>query len=639
MIKRSCFLASALLTALACTSAFAGGYLVVGDGTGGTTSGTPLKWVPPITIRRDLGTLGTLSKVSADALVAAGINPWASPSQTTMSFTFGADLPQDNTGASHPQFNNSVDNITSCIYDTDGSLTATLFSGAENAVLGFAGPEDNSGNTLNEGQIVLNGRFIDGVNTSGNPEVTTTVFQGVITHEVGHMLNLDHAQFNDIVANQYSATTPAADPPSYPTMYPIVFTGITTPEADDFGWLGSLYPSAAYNSGTFDITGTVSTNAGAVLNGVNVVARRADEASKNIAVSCVTGYTDGNPSGAPTGTFRIPGLPTGSKWILSVEQIKADFVSGSSVGVNDPPITLPGQVEYINEAGFEGTADVANTSTTFTSSSTTDVTGADLRFNALPTATTYSETAETTVAFASAQAVTVTPGRPVQITGSVAVSDTGSAVVLAGEAVQDWFYLTVPAGSGGFKVSRVFLDVPATSDLDVWVCSYDQAGGGGIFVPGYSFEAGNGVDEVTFPMMDSTLSGSGTGAGRVYIGVTNFSGTTPAAYTITVNTEPSELDMVAVTGVSGTYPGPLTITGRGFKNTGGVPTVTFSDANLIPGLVTFNSSTSLTVATTTGGAVGSSVTAQVTNSAGSGSFAGRYAFTPTASISDWNMME
>lgn len=68
----------------------------------------------------------------------------------------------------------------------------------------------------------------------------------------------------------------------------------------------------------------------------------------------------------------------------------------------------------------------------------------------------------------------------------------------------------------------------------------------------------------------------------------------------------------------------MVITGQGFRNTGGVPTVTTSDPNIIVGLVTFNTSTQLTVAISpTGGFMSGTTNVTVTNQAASGGYSGR----------------
>ncbi|CAN5441067.1 hypothetical protein BH09SUM1_BH09SUM1_24680 [soil metagenome] len=638
MMRRPFYVLLAASLVGAAGHAFAGGYLAV------SAAGVPFKWTAsPIVVRLDQGTLGAKTNGDANTLTQAGLNAWTD-ANNTISFSIGAQLPVDNNGTalpfSAPQFDEvAPDSINPVIYDTDGSITDfALGSGASNSVIGFAGPAWTSGTTITEGQAVLNGKFL----ATGNvpPDLTDLTYQGVITHEIGHMLNLDHTQFNDYLCNQY--TNAGASQVTRPTMYPIVGDGNTaTPEFDDLAWLGNLYPSAAFTSGTYSITGIAKTSAGANLNGVNMIARRADDANKTVAVACVSGFLDGTPTASPDGAYTFPGLPTGTNWVVTMEPIKSSFTGGSGVGPIDPPIDLPGPAEYVNEAAVEGNADTLNVSTTWNAT-----TGAQsFTFNSSFPNTAVSEV-DGGRDINAAQSITVTPGNRITITGSATSAEsTGTAVDVAGDPIEDWYYLRVATNAAAAKISRITLtDNTAGSDFDLYVASWDVANSQ-LFFPVVGLTAGNGPGllEDGYPLMDTSLTGSGGAAGRIYIGVSHFTSAGPGgSYTVTVDTTASEAEMVAVDTLSGFVGNTLTITGRGFKNSGGNPTVTFSDPDISVGAVTFTNSTQITVATTLPGGPGtldSSVTVQVTNSATSGSYAGRKAFAASSGVTGWQLLD
>jgi hypothetical protein len=285
----------------------AGGFLNVTDGPG---TPTPVKWSGTITVRPDQGTLGTLSNTDANTLAQNALNRWVTASipESAVAFTLGAALPSENNGSampgSAPQFGNNGDGINPIIYDTDGTITDfALGVGASNSTLGFAGISTffSLSATAASGQAVLNGKFIDGV---GSPaDVTVAQFEGVFAHEMGHFLNLDHAQFNDAAARSISPNY-TANFAGYPTMYPLVHGDIATLEADDRAWVSRLYPSAAFSS-KVSITGTVQASGGGLLNGINIVARRASNPIAE-AYSNVSGFLDISPPSSMAAPTRRP---------------------------------------------------------------------------------------------------------------------------------------------------------------------------------------------------------------------------------------------------------------------------------------------------------------------------------------------
>ncbi|HMI51154.1 MAG TPA: matrixin family metalloprotease [Candidatus Saccharimonadales bacterium] len=273
------------------------------------------------------------------------------------------------------------------MFDADGSIFDGL--GLPPEVIGFAfacAYNPSSGKILSAGAI-LNGRFQDGVNNSGNFELTSAEFDQAFTHEFGHFLGLGHSQINvdlflKAINNQSYSCSPD-DTAGMPLMFPViglcpakVTAGVPILGVDDAAWMSKLYPvpspapagKSSFSSAYGTISGTVYFSDGVTpAQGVNIIARSKTLPRRN-AVSAVSGYLyTGNPGqlatcvnpSAPTedtcsnlgdpfgshdssllGHFDIP-LPPGT-YTLSVESVFDGFTGGSSVGPLDPPIPAPG---------------------------------------------------------------------------------------------------------------------------------------------------------------------------------------------------------------------------------------------------------------------------------------------------------
>jgi hypothetical protein len=147
---------------------------------------------------------------------------------------------------------------------------------------------------------------------------------------------------------------------------------------------------------------------------------------------------------------------------------------------------------------------------------------------------------------------------------------------------------------------------------------------------------GAGVAETLTTTFDSTRFGAGTGAGIIFIGVDSGSGS--GSYSISLRSRVATSDAVVVSGVSGgtlnAGSGTFTVTGQGFKNSGGAPTVALSNAGLNVGAVTFVNSTTLNVAVTrNGGYINPSDTdITVTNQSAGGGYSGKRLTIPTIPV-------
>ena len=243
------------------------------------------------------------------------------------------------------------------VFDSDGSITDAINGeGSSENVLGFAGPRvvnrEDGILYITEGQAVLNGKFIDGVETDSNPEVSIDQFKGAIFHEIGHFLGLDHTQVNmGSVLKYFNGDT--SEKEGIPTMFPIFIDGEAQLSAhyDDKVSISTLYPSENFHSSFCQLSGvTFKIDGKTELQGVNVLAS-AEEDPNGETTSAVSGsfYTGSNSKcSLPVGDFTISGLIPGKLYELSFEPINRAFTGGSSLEPCNPPQkgfaadTLPG---------------------------------------------------------------------------------------------------------------------------------------------------------------------------------------------------------------------------------------------------------------------------------------------------------
>lgn len=269
------------------------------------------------------------------------------------------------------------------LFDDDGSITdAIQGKGASLSILGFAGPRvverEDGVLVITEGQAVLNGKFINGVDAASDPEVPVDEFKGAIFHEIGHMIGLDHTQVNLGSAVKFLKGD-ESESEAIPTMFPLFIDGSAqlTPHFDDAVAISSLYPAPAFRSDFCTLQGKAFRSDGRTeLQGVNVIASNSADALLK-ATSFVSGalYTGASTDcEAPAGSFLLAGLSPGSAYSVSFEPISQVFTGGSSVEPCDPPqadfdaSTLPGSFSCggggeIITAGSEASTDVVTTKT------------------------------------------------------------------------------------------------------------------------------------------------------------------------------------------------------------------------------------------------------------------------------------
>ncbi|MEO6026650.1 MAG: hypothetical protein ABIR79_07285 [Candidatus Binatia bacterium] len=214
-----------------------------------TNGGTPYRWVGTVPYNPDQGMLGVRTNAQATADITSNFAVWDAVPTATITFRNAGALPVDvdatcpSTTCWENYLSHCGDGFSPIVYDADGAITDDVFgTGANNSILGFAGPECASSGVITEGSAVLNGRWLDGINTSSNREMSLASFNGVFIHEFGHYINLDHSQVNLVEGRDGVSTNNAA----IATMFPfLVSSEQSTLHLDDQVSVSTLIPTRA----------------------------------------------------------------------------------------------------------------------------------------------------------------------------------------------------------------------------------------------------------------------------------------------------------------------------------------------------------------------------------------------------------
>ena len=360
------FVALALVGACLSSAAFAGGPLYVYD----PATKTPYSWpLGQAAVYTDLGKLGPLSNSEADAMTAFSWNQWNQVPTSTFHATLAGDFAS--IGLPDIDASNIFDVLGKwngggihVVYDADGSIFESLF-GFSGGVLGITIIEfvDADSPAILEATVILNGSVI----STEVPAVEAAAdFDGVVTHEFGHAVNLAHSQTNgqlvlffDVNQNTFEPNTGAAGCPApyggFPevsqmeTMYPFSYLGYsgvaqsTVELLDDTAALSDLYPKPGWPGTTPKISGRVYWPDGKTQYiGANVIARNMANPFGD-AISALSGDLSQGQAG-PDGYYAFNGLTPGAQYAL--------YLDGILAGAFSTPIqtVLPGPEEYYNTA-------------------------------------------------------------------------------------------------------------------------------------------------------------------------------------------------------------------------------------------------------------------------------------------------
>src|SRR5262245_22040120 len=353
---RACVVALVAIVVAAGAARAAGPMLVNG-------AGVPLVWgTSPIPYHPDRGNLGALVNATAVTTIAADFAVWSAVPTASIAFSNGGALPVDVTSANYTTYVGVCgDGLDPIVFDTDGTITDALFgAGASNDVLGFAGPDcwTYVPPVITEASAVFNGKWIDGINVPGNPELPLADFNATLIHELGHYVNLDHSQVNHSEA--FDANP--ADDAVIPTMFPLLVNGVQQAvlTLDDQVSVAMLYPAPSFASSFGTISGQVLHSDGLIpFQGAYVIARSVlDPRGTAVGIASGARYFPANQGGPPAaaleGEYTLPGLPAGS-YTVEVEPVLPIFTGGSRVGPLDPPATFLAVPEMWNGANEDST--------------------------------------------------------------------------------------------------------------------------------------------------------------------------------------------------------------------------------------------------------------------------------------------
>jgi hypothetical protein len=240
-------------------------------------SGVPMTWDPaamPIHYRVDPGPMAKTPTGTVVIDNAAGLtrvqkmfDTWVNVPTAAIRTQYDGPLLSSGTYTGGPvaDSSNGIANFdavrTSCrngeqspvIFDPDGNLFGQLGLGYSIIGFAFTCAFDAAGGHISAAGLAMNGKFQDGL--PGNFELTTAEFNQAITHEIGHLLGLDHSQINVEVLNGQPLHCNADDAAGLPLMFPDlicqdrVTSGFSALAPDDTAWISRLYPVTSSTSG------------------------------------------------------------------------------------------------------------------------------------------------------------------------------------------------------------------------------------------------------------------------------------------------------------------------------------------------------------------------------------------------------
>ncbi len=299
-------------------------------------SGTAQRWLyDKLLWYSDAGDLSTnVDHDAAVALVQTAIDKWVNAQldgQDTTAITaeYGGDLGVDINADNMWDYINYEEGPTVVIFDEDGSIIEELFPGESETFLGLTQLQlsSESGKRLLKGVVILNGLILD------NRIVTQEEYEAPIQHEIGHLLNLDHAQINLDIAQTCELGGECVGGNYIPTMFPMLKTWRQKSlKMDDIITISWIYPEEALTQNFCTVTGRIQDANGVFLQGVNVIARRVSSDvrfSRGDARSMVSGVLYPGCSENNDGSYYLFGLHPGNTYEVYYEPIADQFIGAS----------------------------------------------------------------------------------------------------------------------------------------------------------------------------------------------------------------------------------------------------------------------------------------------------------------------
>lgn len=225
---------------------------------------------------------------------------------------------------------------TVVIFDVDGSIMANYRSPvpSREQKFGIVGLAQNytgaDTKTIRFGFLVLNGTMINGERSGDDNEISLEAFKGPVLHEIGHLLNLDHAQVNLDIA-QDCTLDDCSQSNAVTTMFPEVKTeGQNTLHPDDMASISWLYPNDDFKSKFCTIQGDILDPDGKGLQGVNVTVKNIEDPFID-AKGWVSGSLykpmerGGHNIPIQNGRYIFPGIRPGFDYEVAYEPIAAPY--------------------------------------------------------------------------------------------------------------------------------------------------------------------------------------------------------------------------------------------------------------------------------------------------------------------------
>lgn len=233
-----------------------------------------------------------------------GFNDWGAVPSAFISFEYEGTAQLEVSGN---------DNRNLIFYDATGEL---MGAPEGTGVIAFARIINNDDGLITDVDIVFNGRDHQFSIEENNTPEDLVDLQAVMTHEIGHLLGLDHSPL-------------VGEPVDRPTMYP--YNTALAPreerslEPDDLAGITALYPVEGLTGG---VRGQVLSADGPAF-GVHVVAYQAD--TDVFVASSLSGSAGEQKGPDGDGRYEILGLPPGD-YHIAIEQhhgaISADNFGG-----------------------------------------------------------------------------------------------------------------------------------------------------------------------------------------------------------------------------------------------------------------------------------------------------------------------
>lgn len=292
-----------------------------------TSSGKKVlrEWDPPV-IKWRYQAAG--APEGARDIIANAFAVWKSSTQADVEFEYAGTSPAD--GPTVDGFCDIFFNVDLTSLGLGSNIIAFTFRNGSVSDT----PRTTSDRILEDADIVLNPAFKDLWISTVPTDPSQLDLQEIITHEIGHLLGLAHSFLIDAV--MYPAKPTSGSNPQLKSLFRVPKRSLAQ---DDIAWLGSLYPTDAFEDSTAVAEGYVAYGKSDYA-GAHVIALKKNEddldfqfypneSSGDLIVKGmknVSAFTDED------GDFEIPGLLPGD-YVFAIQDANA-FLDYSLANVN-----------------------------------------------------------------------------------------------------------------------------------------------------------------------------------------------------------------------------------------------------------------------------------------------------------------